>query len=68
MKSQNAAIYHHLLTSTITPLEALHKYGCLRLSARIKNLRDEGYNIETKMKKEGKKWFAEYVLVNKKKR
>lgn len=31
----------------ITPMEAVTKIKCYRLSARIKELRDEGYNIIT---------------------
>jgi len=30
---------------TITPMEALEKFGCFRLAARIHNLRESGYNI-----------------------
>ena len=33
----------------ITPLTALSRYGCLRLAARIQDLRDRGYNIKTEM-------------------
>ena len=32
----------------ITPLSALEKFGCLRLSARIWDLRDQGHPITTK--------------------
>ena len=31
----------------ITPFDALELYGCLRLSARIKDLRNMGYQITT---------------------
>ena len=31
----------------ITPLDALSKFGCMRLAARIKDLRDKGYSIIT---------------------
>ena len=30
---------------TITPMEALEKFGCFRLAARIHNLRESGHNI-----------------------
>lgn len=30
---------------TITPLEAIRDIGCYRLSARIADLRDQGYDI-----------------------
>lgn len=45
----------------ITPITALQKYGCFRLAARIKDLRDEGYNIKTVPSKDGKQ-FATYKL------
>lgn len=32
----------------ITPLTALEKFGCFRLSARIWDLRNEGHPIKTK--------------------
>lgn len=32
---------------SITPLEALQAYGCLRLGARICDLRKAGYQIKT---------------------
>ena len=31
----------------LTPLQALRKYGCMRLAARIKDLRDAGHDINT---------------------
>lgn len=31
----------------ITSLEALNQFGCLRLSARIKDLRDRGHKIQS---------------------
>lgn len=45
----------------ITPLDALNNFGCLRLSARIWDLRARGYVIETKAVK-GKQ-YARYVLI-----
>jgi len=33
---------------SITPLDAWQKFGCMRLAARIKDLRDEGLFIETR--------------------
>lgn len=33
--------------SSITPLEAIREYGITRLGARIWDLRDLGYDIET---------------------
>lgn len=45
-QSQNARILAFLQNGgRITSLEALEKFGCLRLSARIKDLRDRGYAV-----------------------
>lgn len=50
MKSQNEMIKEHLEKGkSLTALEALAKYHCFRLSARIANLRDQGLNIKTEM-------------------
>lgn len=46
---------------SITPLEALTAFGCLRLSARIADLRNDGYSITTEIHK-GKKNYAIYRL------
>ncbi len=35
--------------NSITPLDALHLFGCFRLAARIKDLRAEGHDIETEL-------------------
>jgi hypothetical protein len=49
-ESQNALIKGWLLNGySITQLEALTKFGCFRLAARIANLRDQGFKIETKI-------------------
>ena len=44
----------------ITPLDALNLFGCMRLSARIWDLRAKGFRIETKPVK-GKQ-YVRYVL------
>ena len=47
---------------SITPLDALREFGCMRLSARILDLRKLGWNIRTiKTTHNGKK-FARYIL------
>ena len=45
---------------TITPLQAFKKFNCLRLGARIYDLRKLGWNIETKYVTKNGKTFAEY--------
>lgn len=47
--TQNQQILEHLQSGrTITQLDALNKYGCMRLSGRIFELRQRGYKIRTK--------------------
>lgn len=66
MIQQNIQILHHLKTGkSITPLEALMSYSCLRLAARIHEMRSEGWPIETTMltdEKNPKVHFASYKL------
>lgn len=47
---------------SISPLEALEYCGSFRLSARIKNLRDAGYMIQTTNETKNGKTYARYVL------
>ena len=64
--SQNACIAIWLKQgNTITPIEALHKFGCFRLGARIADLRKVGYDIETKMVEKDGKRFAQYTMKRK---
>lgn len=49
---------------TITSLEALYQYGCLRLAARIKELKQLGLAIHRNMIKENGKCYAEYSIEN----
>ena len=51
---------------SITPLEALNKFGSFRLGARIYELKKRGYNIERKFViTNSKKYVAEYRLEEK---
>jgi hypothetical protein len=64
MKTQKEQIKKYLLSrKTITPIQALNKFGCFRLAAIIYKLKDEGLKITTEMKYQGKKQFARYRLV-----
>lgn len=61
--SQNKTILAHLQNGkSITPIQALSLYGCLRLAARISNLKADGHDIIPEMVYEGKKRFARYTL------
>lgn len=47
----------------ITALDALKRFKCLRLSARIRSLRKQEYEIHTELVKTSDgKWVAEYSL------
>jgi hypothetical protein len=62
--TQTRAILAHLRTQTITAFEALQLYGCFRLAARIKDLRDEGHDIHTeRVEVQTGKRIAEYTLI-----
>lgn len=43
--SQNAKIIQHMKRGSITPLVALRLYGCMRLAARIDEIRDMGHDV-----------------------
>jgi len=62
-ESQNALIKGWLLNGySITQLDALNMFGCFRLSARIANLREEGYDIVTEMVTINDKRIARYYM------
>jgi len=64
-QTQNVQILNYLKDgNSITPLEALQKFNCFRLSARIFNLREDGYNIHTNNITENNKTYAEYTLLS----
>ena len=48
----------------ITPIDALHLFGCFRLSARIADLRDKGYAIEAVRETKGGKTYCRYTLAD----
>jgi hypothetical protein len=62
---QASKILAHLQSGgKLTPLDALQKFGCFRLGARIFELKKAGHQIEKKMVKVGnEKSVAEYRLV-----
>ena len=62
--TQKSIVRQHLLDgNSITPLEALNRFGIFRLSAVVHELRDEGLNIITeKFQVSPKKRVAKYYL------
>jgi len=71
--TQNEMIYNHLVEfGSITPMKAIEEYGCMRLAARISELKegmkDTGLTIRTDMVQRKNRFgktvsFAEYTLV-----
>ena len=62
--TQNQQIANYLNKGkAITPIQALNKFNCFRLAARISDLRNDGMNIITKIvTKEGKS-YASYSII-----
>lgn len=62
--TQRAQIANYLMAGNhITPLEALNKFGSLRLSAVIFDLKKQGYKINSqKVKTESGKFVADYWI------
>ena len=63
--TQAQQIQRHLEKGkSITTIDALNKYGCFRLAARIADLRNDGMNIKTTIVKlKNKKQIASYSVV-----
>jgi hypothetical protein len=70
LKSQNQKILRHLCDGgSLTPVDALARFGCFRLAARIADLRSDGWIINKEMiskddpDRQGKKvTFASYSI------
>jgi len=61
---QEEILYHLKKHKFITSWEAIQDYRITRLSARIYELREKGYNIHTNNITENGKTFAEYTLLS----
>ena len=65
MKKQREKILRHLKRAPIAQLEALRRFGCMRLSARILELRKSGLKIITeKYRTRGGAIVARYHLTS----
>jgi hypothetical protein len=61
--SQAQEILQHMKQgNSLTPAEALHKFGCFRLAARVDDLRKAGHDVKTVIVEMNGKRFAEYRL------
>lgn len=68
MNQANLILKHLKSGQPLTPLDALKKFGTLRLGARVLELRQAGHPITTKMVKKGGSCVAEYRYVESAKR
>ena len=49
---------------TITPLDALNNYGCMRLASRVHELKKDGFDVRKKtIIRDGKSYAAYYIPV-----
>ncbi len=63
MNSQTQSILKHMQeVGSITPLEALNKYGCFRLASRINDIKNLGHEVQGKMITNGVKRYKEYWI------
>jgi hypothetical protein len=65
MKASHKELIEEYLNSgrTLTAVEALDKFGCFRLAARIADLRKDGVNIITDTITQKGKTFASYKKI-----
>lgn len=62
-QTQAQRILRHLEAGRkLTPIDALNRYGCMRLAARISDLKKEGWDIQKKMIDKNGKQYAQYWL------
>ncbi len=61
--TQAQVILDHLLAGkALTALDALKEYGCLRLAARVFELRRAGYDIQEQIVTHNGKRYASYFV------
>ena len=64
-QAQKEQILQHMRNvGPITPLDALRKFQCFRLAARIDDLSRDGWLINSTMVKRGEKRYASYSLAH----
>ena len=69
--TQEQAVRNHIINNgSITQAQAVRLYGCYRLSARIYEMRKDGYEIATQYKTSKTRFgytsvYANYVLLKK---
>jgi len=62
MTQNNLILDYFLAGNSLTPLDALNKFGCFRLGARVYDLKKQGHNIKSRLIGNSGKNFAQYWL------
>lgn len=64
MKPQTKQVLRYLEKhASITPMDAIRELGCMRLAARVRELKQAGYDVRsTTVRMAGGKTFAKYEL------
>lgn len=63
MLTQKEIVINHIERyGSITPLEALTRYGIMRLASRVNDLRNEGWCIQSTMKQHDGRKYASYSM------
>jgi len=67
MKQTERILRHLRDHGSLSSLEAMQEYGCMRLASRINDLRNQGYQIETSYQRGVNRYgestkFARYVM------
>lgn len=61
--SQEQLILNHLQSGhSLSQLECLEKFQCMRLASRVNNLRSQGFDIKTRIVHNENKHWAEYFI------
>ena len=60
-------LYYMRLNGSITPLDALREFGCMRLASRITDLKAQGYDIISKIESNKNRYgdtvrYARYTI------
>jgi len=62
MNQTNSILKHLQKGKALTAIQALEKFGCFRLAARISDLKQLGYSIVSERIESDGKYFAKYSL------
>lgn len=62
MSQEDAILFALKLGQTLTPIDALKRFGCFRLGARIYDLKKAGHKIDMVLIRQGDKHYTRYSM------